>query len=95
MLVLLNGGNNIALFEQAGGVRHSLMLVLLNGGCPCPICPDVIMAPLADACVTEWRGSSQCSATWQMTAPLADACVTEWRHIGAPNRKMRLRGATR
>ena len=35
--------------------RHSLMLVLLNGGTFAKQVRDKIAAPLADACVTEWR----------------------------------------
>ena len=49
--------------------RHSLMLVLLNGGYETT--PDFPLsgAPLADACVTEWRNEvweaipEECSAT--------------------------------
>ena len=56
MLVLLNGGTQRRIFWLSARTRHSLMLVLLNGGSSTSrvsTCPRA--APLADACVTEWR----------------------------------------
>ena len=37
--------------------------------------------PLADACVTEWRGYEIAQADGLTEVPLADACVTEWRAL--------------
>ena len=37
--------------------------------------------PLADACVTEWRGQADILGNRLKTMPLADACVTEWRLV--------------
>ena len=37
-------------------------------------------APLADACVTEWRTVTGDITAEANIAPLADACVTEWRY---------------
>ena len=82
MLVLLNGGNhNFSLAQEKP--RHSLMLVLLNGG-PLLLYTSLFLgAPLADACVTEWRVNFSLPATSAPAAPLADACVTEWRKTAA------------
>ena len=39
-------------------------------------------APLADACVTEWRTVTGLGSLTYRAVPLADACVTEWRGMG-------------
>ena len=57
------------------------MLVLLNGGTSQGFFyTEKDIAPLADACVTEWRTSPlDVLFGERLEAPLADACVTEWR----------------
>ena len=79
MLVLLNGGGRHALKRWILAKRHSLMLVLLNGGPTRPLANPSTPAPLADACVTEWRRAARQRLSQNSLAPLADACVTEWR----------------
>ena len=49
------------------------------------------LAPLADACVTEWRWVI-CGVIDGEEAPLADACVTEWR-MDRPDRRHILKPA--
>ena len=55
------------------------MLVLLNGGNNHHRPHWGGHVPLADACVTEWRGVKLVSRGAASLVPLADACVTEWR----------------
>ena len=49
-----------------------------------PAYPDPAIAPLADACVTEWRFPDNSWLPIRKPAPLADACVTEWRRNFPP-----------
>ena len=62
---------------------HSLMLVLLNGGCAVASSASNVCVPLADASVTEWRSSGVHSSLLKCLVPLADASVTEWRCLTA------------